>query len=331
MTSTHSLFRGIALAGLLALLLAAAMAAVPAAAASLRERVEVGTDIVTLGDLFDDAGALANWPVFRAPDPGVDGALPVDLALEAARKAGLTPEPVTFASIRVTRISAAVGPASLASLVAGETAARAGILADDVAVTFDAEPAAVAIDGVSDDPVTVTSFAYSQSSRRFRATVSLDVGETRRSLELTGTAIETAEAVVTLRPLARGTLVTADDVALRRVDVRRLRPGALATVDEVVGLQTRRPLRASDSIAPGDLELPQIVMRGELVTLIFEKPGLVLTGRGKALAAAAEGEIVPILNEQSRRTIEGIAIAPGKVRVIAPPSTAAVLQALATQ
>ena len=58
---------------------------------------------------------------------------------------------------------------------------------------------------------------------------------------------------------------------------------------------------------------PELVQRNETVTLIYEVPGVTLTVRGKALEAGAEGDAIGVLNEQSKRTIQGVVIAPGRL------------------
>ena len=58
---------------------------------------------------------------------------------------------------------------------------------------------------------------------------------------------------------------------------------------------------------------PELVQRNETVTLIYEVPGVTLTVRGKALEAGAEGDTIGVLNEQSKRTIQGVVIAPGRL------------------
>lgn len=82
------LFRMIA-AMALATLAVGFIAMRPVSAAELKRSVVVSTDLVLLGDLFDGAGPLASKPVFRSPELGVSGALPVADALAAASAAGL--------------------------------------------------------------------------------------------------------------------------------------------------------------------------------------------------------------------------------------------------
>ena len=75
-----------------------ALVATPAAAqlgitgyapARLKSQVTVSSDVVRIGDLVENAGAAANAPIFRAPDLGETGAVPVRAVLDAVRPHGL--------------------------------------------------------------------------------------------------------------------------------------------------------------------------------------------------------------------------------------------------
>ena len=50
----------------------------------------------------------------------------------------------------------------------------------------------------------------------------------------------------------------------------------------------------------------------------YEVPGIVLTMRGKALESGAEGDLVSVLNVNSKRTIQGVVTGPGRVTVMGP-------------
>jgi flagella basal body P-ring formation protein FlgA len=60
------------------------------------------------------------------------------------------------------------------------------------------------------------------------------------------------------------------------------------------------------------------VQRNEAVTIYYQVPGIMLTVRGKALEAGAQGDVVGVLNIQSNRTIQAAVIAPGRVAIAAP-------------
>jgi flagella basal body P-ring formation protein FlgA len=54
------------------------------------------------------------------------------------------------------------------------------------------------------------------------------------------------------------------------------------------------------------------------VTLTYEATGLYLTIRGKALESGTEGDVVSVLNLQSKRTVSGVVSGRGQVTVSAP-------------
>jgi flagella basal body P-ring formation protein FlgA len=61
---------------------------------------------------------------------------------------------------------------------------------------------------------------------------------------------------------------------------------------------------------------PQVVHRDDTVTLVYEVPGILLTTRGKALESGAEGDVINVLNAQSKRTIQGTVTGPNRVSIL---------------
>ena len=55
----------------------------------LREQIKVYSDLVTLGDIFENAGLAQNAPVFRAPDLGTHGVVAAKRIATAASQHGL--------------------------------------------------------------------------------------------------------------------------------------------------------------------------------------------------------------------------------------------------
>src|ERR1051325_7332128 len=59
------------------------------APARLKSQATVSSEVVRIGDLIENAGAVANRPIFRAPDLGETGAVPLHAVLDALRPYGL--------------------------------------------------------------------------------------------------------------------------------------------------------------------------------------------------------------------------------------------------
>lgn len=318
----HALLLRIVLAAALASLAAGFIATHPASAADLRPRVEIDGAIVTLGDLFDGAGDLAGRAVFRAPELGVTGALPATDAVRAAVAAGLAVDRLpTFASVTVIRRAVTVDAESLRMLVAETAATRLGAAVENVEITVDGTIAPVAAAATAATPAIVSDFVLQSASGRFNATIAIDVGGNSRMLALSGRAVETMAVPVLSRPIDRRAVIHASDVTMVRIDKRRVPGTAVIDADEVVDMAAKRPLRAGEVIATADIEPPRVILRGDLVTLQYSRPGLTLSARGRALGDGAKGDIVSVLNEQSKRTIQGIVTGAGTVAVSASSPT----------
>jgi flagella basal body P-ring formation protein FlgA len=80
-------------------------------------------------------------------------------------------------------------------------------------------------------------------------------------------------------------------------------------------MQARRQLHAGQAIKTADLAKPDLVQRDQNVTLVYEAPGIHLTMRGKALENGTEGDVVSVMNLQSKRTISGTVTGRGQVTI----------------
>jgi flagella basal body P-ring formation protein FlgA len=299
----------------------------PASAAALKPSVTVHEDVVHLGDLFDGAGDLAGTPVFQAPDAGVDGVLPAAQALAAAAAAGLAVDPTVLDSVRVVRAGNRLSEEDIAALVRSAVAER--LAADPVSLdlAFDGLVETVTADASAETPVSLDALSLQSASGRFTARLAVDIGASERMVDVAGRVTETREIPVLVRDVDRRQVIRAADLATQRIDVRRLPKAAVREAGFLVGMAARRPLRAGDTVAASDVESPRLVLRGQLVTMTYARPGLTLTARGRALADAALGETVAVLNEQSRRTVQGVVTADGSVAVqTSVPATAALTQ-----
>jgi len=93
--------------------------------------------------------------------------------------------------------------------------------------------------------------------------------------------------------------------------------------ERAVGMQARRQLRAGQALRVADLSKPDLVTRDQNVTLIYETAGLYLTIRGKAMDNGTEGDVVSVMNLQSKRPVAGVVSGRGEVTIsVASPQPA---------
>jgi len=304
------------------LLLALASPLADAAAAqsgppALRSSVTVTGDVVRIGDLIDNAGAVADVPIFRAPDLGTRGAVATDRIVEAIRShqlvdidtRGLTEVIVTRASRTITaqEISARVSQSLSGHFGLGE--------ARNVTVYFDRDVRALQVEPDATDDLQVLGLTYDPRTTRFDVTFDLPSSATlhRQPARYTGTAMETIPAVTVQHPVERGEVLKESDLAVARRP--KTEGGAITDMSAVVGLAARQQLRPDQPLHMADLMKPEIVARNDTVTIVYQAPGLVLTLRGQAQEAGALGDTIGVLNAESKRTVQGVISAPGRVTV----------------
>jgi len=271
----------------------------------LKHSVTVSSDVVRIGDLIENAGSATDIAIFRAPDLGTTGAVSTRQILQAVRAhAVIGVDTAGIGEVRVTRASRTVTSKDVEAAIAQAVARHLGSSsADEIAVRLDRDMRVLQVEPGIAAPLQITRFAFDPNSGQFSATLELPEAAGIGRLRFGGKAMETVEIGVLTRALARGDVIRATDVAIER------RPksdaGGETGAGPVVGMALRRALRAGQPLRSADLMRPELVQRNENITLVFEAPGIMLTSRAKALDSGAEGDVISVLNLQSKRTVQG--------------------------
>ncbi|HUE96628.1 MAG TPA: flagellar basal body P-ring formation chaperone FlgA, partial [Longimicrobiaceae bacterium] len=117
-----------------------------------------------------------------------------------------------------------------------------------------------------------------------------------------------AAVPVAARDLARGTVLAPADIAMHDdADA----PSA------VLGWVTRRVVSAGEPLRSPAVAPPHVIRSGDTVQLVWRDGAMEIRMRGRAMGSAAAGEKV-LVRVDTQRRFEGIAHAPGEVR-LAPP------------
>jgi flagellar basal body P-ring formation protein FlgA len=308
----------------IAALLVLVALALPAAAQdspALKARAAIAGEIVRIGDLVDNAGAVADVAIFRAPDLGQTGSVSASRVIEAVRPhqiIGLDTR--GLAEVAVTRLSRTITPKDIEARIVQALAGQYGAAdAKNLAVTFDNPMRTLHVEPGAEAELRVTRLAFEPRSGRFEAAFELPGSVAARKLPLryTGALAETFEAAVPVRSLAQGEVLKPADLTLVRRPKAEFAANVVTNAEQAAGLAARRALRAGQVLREGDLQRPELVGRNETVTITYEVPGILLTVRGQALEAGAQGDIINVLNVQTKRTVQATVSGPGRVSVLA--------------
>ncbi|MBL8600142.1 MAG: flagellar basal body P-ring formation protein FlgA [Devosia sp.] len=306
----------------LSLALLATLLSVPAALAvpTLKGDITVNKAIVTIGDMFDDAGNLAETGIFMAPAPGTTGVVPLADLTRAATLAGLTEfENVGYSRVRVARASTLVDAALLDDLI-GADLERRGIVSGEVTaalrfnvadVSFDAEAVA--------DPATLVSLRYTPGNNGFSARFM--IAGIAEPVDLDGTIQLMTRAPRLTKTLPTGTILSQGDFEFADVPLATADAGGYADISQLVGKQLVRQARGGIMLKATDVTEPKVVTRNTLVTVVLRSGPMTLTVKGTALTTAAVGEPVDVLNSVTRKILHGVARSDGAVEIVTATTT----------
>src|SRR5271156_1355697 len=282
----------IATFALLMTLAGAAAAETPAPA--LKASAIVSSDVVRIGDLIENAGPVADVPIFRAPNLGTTGAVTTDRIVDAIRPHQLIGVDTRgLAEVIVTRSSRAIAAQEISGRIAQALAGQYGFgEARNITINFDHDVRTLQVEPNVTGDLQVLALAYDPRTARFDITLDLpsSVELHRQSARYTGTVLETTEAVTVEHPVEHGEVLKASDLSILRRP--KSEGAALTDIKAVAGLAARHQLRPGQPLYSSDLMKPEIVQRNDTVTIVYEAPGVTLTLRGKAQDSGALGDTV---------------------------------------
>ncbi|MDP4982899.1 flagellar basal body P-ring formation chaperone FlgA [Pseudoalteromonas tunicata] len=112
---------------------------------------------------------------------------------------------------------------------------------------------------------------------------------------------ELAEIVITQNPIAKGQLITAQDIVTEMRPTHLVRNQNIDDIKMLIGSRATRSIRAGNPI-----NLNQICMicKGDKVTIYAKQPNLVIKTNGEALENGLLGENISVQNSKSGKKIQ---------------------------
>ncbi len=283
----------------------------------LRSQVMTLSEIVTVGDFYSNAGLLAQTPLFRSPDLGTSGNVPASLVAKRARDAGLEGAGTDgLRTVVVHRGATKLKRHQLENLIRTNFFKRdAGLTEASLDIKFIQAPETILADPKVHDPVRIDRIDWSRDNGYFTVYGTIAVEHGTKQLIVTGTAVEMIEVLALSQPLKRGDIIREDDLTTIRLPKTKVMTAALQDGTDIIGKAARIHLRSNQPISKKDFERPMLIGRGDKVTVTYEVGSMKLTSRAKALTDGAKGDVIDVMNLQSRRIVPATVSSRGQVTV----------------
>jgi flagella basal body P-ring formation protein FlgA len=284
------------------------------AAPVLKAEVSVNHPVITVGDMFEDAGLLAERALFRAPEPGTTGIVSLEAVRAAAAKAGLSDYAQDgLLSVRVERRATVVDTAVLSGLISADLAVR-GLLPQgaELHTRFDNPGLSYNAEAI-ETPVTLLALRYQPGSASFSAR--FQVAGMELPVDVAGSIDLLVEVPHLAASLKAGAVLTPADIEMKRVPLAFADRSGVENFDDLVGKQLRRNSRAGVMLKAADVTEPLAVRRNTEVTVLLRTGPMTLTVIGQSLGDAASGQPVQVMNSVTRKILTGVATANGAVEI----------------
>lgn len=283
----------------------------------LKRETTITADKIRLGDLFSGLDAKKSaQTVAPAPALGQEAILPAQWLKQVAKKNGVDWTPADYkTTASVKRAADEIAKADVVAWLAKELKTRG--LPENAELSIHSDVPPVLIPVKSTWRFETVSAQYDERRKTFSATLRLFAGDDApRDFDFAGKAAYTLEVPTAKRDLKAGQILTRDDIVLKTVSAdsarRRFVP---AQIDDLIGKEIKRGVRAGNAIDSGDVQTQVMVAKGKIVTLTFSKAGIMLSTKGKALENGGLGDTVRVMNAQSKNIVEGTVTAPETVFV----------------
>lgn len=281
----------------------------------LRGDVTARGDVLTLGDLVEGASAeAARRALFRAPALGASGTIQARRIADAIAALGLGDvETGGRIQVAVQRAARRIGGPEIEAALKRALESAYGLDPRNLAIRIDGEAPALLAPVDLEGPVAALDVAYDARLRRVAGLITL--GERQASLRVTGQVVEIREVAILVRSLNRGEAVAQADLTIERRPLEGTPADAQSGLASLAGQVAQRSLNAGSVVRSGDLAPPDLVIRGEAVTVVFDTPGLNLSLRGQANENGRLGAAITVTNPVSKKVIAATVIGPGRVSV----------------
>ena len=120
---------------------------------------------------------------------------------------------------------------------------------------------------------------------------------------------------IAVRPLARGSIVSANDVHLTRMNGTSMGKDSLEHIADIVGRSLTKDVGQGEMFKAAAVIIPPVVNAGARVTVVFRQNRLEVTAVGTALENGGLGQDIRVRNDSSKKIVMGRVVEPGLVMV----------------
>lgn len=274
-----------------------------AQAATLKSLSVIDDDVIRVSDLFDGVDAHNGSTVLgHAPEAGKELAIHLPTLVRIASRFNIDWQPSGGERVVVRRDSHAIGADTIQASV--RSALEAQGVEGRYQISLNGFSGAVTLPRNLPATAEVTDLKYTPGRNDFTATLATpSAANPVRTINISGVIEKSIAVPVVKSAVKAGELIGSTDLDWIDVSERLLANDTIVDADDLIGKTPTRILAMNTPVRIRDITNPQLVARGDDVTIIFNLGGMQLTAKGKAMQNGAEGDLVRAVNVTSNRSL----------------------------
>ena len=176
----------------------------------------------------------------------------------------------------------------------------------DIELEFFGGQTGFVFENADEAKILVSDLNVNEEQNKFTATAEIFVdGKLSAETKLFGRYFDMTEVWLPVKNIEKDAIITQDDLVKAKIRSNRLRDDNVVDIDELVGKQAVRQIKADRPIMAKDIQDEVLITKGQLVTAVYSYKGLQITSRMEALEDGAKGQEIKLLNTKSKKEIVG--------------------------
>ncbi len=273
-----------------------------AAPSTLKGTAVINDDVVRLGDIFDNT-ERADAVLGAAPEIGKDMTLNAGRLQRIAEVYAVEWKPKSAGEqIIIRRDSHTIDLQTITD------ALKASLTEKGIQGNFNLDMAnlstGITLPANIDATVEITNVNYTPGRDVFSATVAVPSAEKPvKTVQVSGLITRTVSVPSLNKATRLGDIISASDIAWMDVPERSITNDTILDADDLIGKTPNRILTASRPVRTNDVQMPQLVARGDDVTILYEMNGMTLSAKGKSQQGGAQGDLIRVTNLSSAKSM----------------------------
>lgn len=283
----------------------------------LNRHVVISSDMIQLGDIFQNAGKYNTRAVAYAPRPGQRAVFDARWLAQIAKAFRLEWRPTSGLDQTVVEREANIIDAEAIQAMVFDRLIDEGVDPSSQIILANRNQRLYVPVGENIE-FNMETMTFDAISGRFATYLVWNNANRQEKVRITGRVEQVSEIPVVQRRILRGDTIRSRDIKWVRVLASKMQRDWIMEPSDLIGMTATRTLSAGKPVRTAEIRRPLLVKKGSIVIMQLTTPLMSLTAQGRALQEGSRGDIIRISNMQTNTVIEAQITGPGTARVETP-------------